>query len=355
MVTGTVVPLTATIAATGTTSGTTVGTTPTGTPTGTPVGTPAGTAQGDVHMVTFDGRHYNFQAAGEFVLARSMLPGDTFQVQIETAAQPSIDAISITTEAAARIGSDTVSFGINNAVWLDGTPDTGLNSANPVQDLAGGRLVEVSPASIELTWNTGESLTLTDAGGYLNSAVSLPAEDSAGSVQGLLGSDSGQASDLQLPDGTVLSGPPSESELLGEFANAWSVTSSNSLLNNEPMQFISADGGQVEMQATAPGQVLSAGAGVNVLSDVGGFGATFLGSLADLASETITGFSARDVIGVTDLNSATGSVTYDGSGTAGVLRVTDGTQAGDIQLSGQISAGFHLTTDGHGGSLIAMA
>jgi len=54
------------------------------------------------------------------------------------------------------------------------------------------------------------------------------------------------------------------------------------------------------------------------------------------------------------LNSAT--AIFSGSSTAGVLHVSDGSQTDAIQLSGQISGGvFHVTSDGHGGSLIALS
>jgi len=54
---------------------------------------------------------------------------------------------------------------------------------------------------------------------------------------------------------------------------------------------------------------------------------------------------------VSGLNSASAAVVFSGSAAGGVLRVSDGIQSGNIQLSGQISGGgFHVTSDGHGGS-----
>ena len=320
---------------------------------------PTGTAQGDVHMVTYDGLRYDFQAVGDYVLTRSTAPGDSFQVQIATAAAPALGAVSITTEAAAQVGPDVVSFAIgrNNIVWIDGAPDIALNPGNPTQQLGGGQLTELSPTSFRLTWSTGEALTITDSGAYLNSAASIPVADGPGSVQGLLGGDSGQANDFQLADGTVLRQPLSNKEILGEFANAWQVTPAASLLGDVPMQFIytSGPGGQTVLQATAAGQILSAGA-ADVLSDADGLGVTFQGSLAALGNETIAGFSAKDLIDVSGLNSASAAVVFSGSAAGGVLRVSDGIQSGNIQLSGQISGGgFHVTSDGHGGSLIALS
>jgi hypothetical protein len=219
-------------------------------------------------------------------------------------------------------------------------------------------LTELSPTAFRLTWTTGEALSITDSGAYLDSAVALPATDGAGSVQGLLGSNSGQANDFQLPDGGVLAQPLSDSELLGTFADAWRVTPANALLNSAAMGFIGSGGGsgQQVMLATVPGQILSGRPGVTGLSDAGGFGVTFLGSLSDLANEAISGFTAKDTIDISDLNGAMASVSYDDSAGGGVLTVSDGARGGGIQLAGQISGGgFHVTTDGHGGARIALA
>jgi hypothetical protein len=346
---------------------------------------PIGTALGDVHMVTFDGLHYDFQAVGAFELTRSTVPGDDFQIQIQTAPDAADHAVSYTTEAAAQVGSDVVTFAIDRAttVWVDGTPDTALSAADPVQTLDGGQLQELSSSSFLLTWATGQTLAITDQGSHLDSSVGLGAANGPGSVQGLLGSDSGQANDFQLPDGSVIPQPLSGQELYGTFADAWSVPPADSLLDapattagNDPtvapvaigttaagtMQFIYAAGadvqtvGQTVLQADAPGQVLSAASGVDVLSDVGGFGVTFQGTLADFSNELIAGFSAKDLIDITDLNSATVSTSYAGSGSAGVLYLTDGTQTGELYLSGQISGGsFRVTSDAHGGTQIAIS
>ena len=316
---------------------------------------PTGSGTGDVHMVTYDGLHYDFQAVGDYVLTRSTLPGDSFQVQIATAAVPALHAISITTEAAAQVGSDIVTFGVGQSgvVWVDGAPDTALSAGGSAQVLSGGQLAELAPDTFRLTWSTGEALTVTDVGPYLNDDVTLPTQDGAGSVAGLLGSNSGQANDFQLPDGTVPSQPLSASELLGEFASAWQVTSATSLLGNTPMQFIYSSGGQSVLQATAAGQVLSAGV-ADVLSDADGIGATFKGSLVELANEVISGFSVKDVIDVSDLASGSASAVYIGTSAGGVLQLSDGAHGGRIQLAGDPGGVFQVTSDGHGGSLIAL-
>jgi hypothetical protein len=256
---------------------------------------------------------------------------------------------------AAQVGGDIVTFGTGAGgfVAINGVADTTLNAGDPVQVLDGGDLRMLSPGAVSLTWATGESLTVTNSGPYLNSSVALPSSDGPGSVQGLLGGNSGQANDFQLPDGSVLGGSISNATLYGVFADAWQVTPADSMLGTEPMRFIASDGG-VEMQATAAGQILSGGPGVSTLSDAGGYGVTFAGSVADLAQEAISGLTAKDVIDVTDLDSAYASISYSGSASDGMLYVTDGVHSGDIHLSGQIpDEGFRVVSDMHGGSVLS--
>jgi hypothetical protein len=95
--------------------------------------------------------------------------------------------------------------------------------------------------------------------------------------------------------------------------------------------------GQAALQATAPGQILSDAPGVGVLSDAGGFGVTFQGTLAELAQELFSGFSAKDLLDITNLSGANVSTCYAGSGSAGVLTLTNGTQTGELYLPGSLA------------------
>ena len=89
-----------------------------------------------------------------------------------------------------------------------------------MQGFAGGTLAQLSDNVYQLNWSTGRSVTITDHGDYLDWAVGLGSQDGAGSVKGLLGSNSGWSTDFQLPDGTVLY-HPNDAEILGVFADAW--------------------------------------------------------------------------------------------------------------------------------------
>ena len=183
---------------------------------------------GDVHMVCFDGLAYDFQAVGDYVAVQSTDAGNPWQVQIRTESFPG--ATSITTALAATLGADYVSFAVGraNPVLVDGAPDT--LQVGAVQSLAGGTLAHPSANVYQLSWNTGQSVTVTDQGGYLDWTVGLGPHDGPGSVRGLLGSNSGPATDFQLPNGTVLA-HPSDAEILSVFADAWSVAPGMSLLD----------------------------------------------------------------------------------------------------------------------------
>jgi hypothetical protein len=129
-----------------------------------------------------------------------------------------------------------------------------------VQSLAGGTLTRLSAASYRLTWSMGESVTVTDKGSWLDWSVALGPHDGPGSMQGLLGSDSGQATDFQLPDGSVIPQPLSDAEILGVFADAWRVAPGASLFDdrvpqNAPSllrQYIAAMGGDAGAGAPVP-------------------------------------------------------------------------------------------------------
>src|SRR5262249_18671384 len=141
-------------------------------------------------------------------------------------------SVSVVRMIGAQVGTDRVTFGVNRAspVWVDGSPSA-LSPTNTVINLNGGQLVQLSSASWQLTWNTGESMTVRIAGSWgLIVSVTLAGSD-VGAIQGLFGPDEGKANDFQLADGTVLSQPLSSTKLYGEYADAWRVTQANSLLD----------------------------------------------------------------------------------------------------------------------------
>jgi T5SS/PEP-CTERM-associated repeat protein len=192
-----------------------------------------GSGQGDVHMTTFDGLNYDFQAVGDFVVAQSTDAANPWEVQMRTVSWGG--GASYTQELAADVGGDRVTFAVgrDSLVYVDGTADTGLQPGG-VQTLdGGGTLAELANGSYRLTGQNGEQLTATNVfGAYLDWTLTLGPNDAPGSVRGLLGSDTGQANDFQLPDGTVLTPPLSEQQMLGTYADAWRVAPGASRLND---------------------------------------------------------------------------------------------------------------------------
>jgi hypothetical protein len=130
------------------------------------------------------------------------------------------------------IGDVRVDFAVgrNALIHLDGAVDAELQVGG-VQSFAGGALAQLSANVYQLRWSTGRSLTITDQGDWLDWAVGLGSQDGPGSVKGLLGSNSGRASDFALPDGTVLN-KPNDAEIAGVFAEAWRVRPGTSLLDD---------------------------------------------------------------------------------------------------------------------------
>jgi hypothetical protein len=134
-----------------------------------------------------------------------------------------------------RVGDEQVTFAVgrDNVVHIDGVADTALQVGDVQQLGDDGTLTRLSGDGYRLDWANGESMTVANhLDIYLDWNVTLGPNDAPGSVHGLLGSDTGQANDFQLRDGTVLARPLSEQQILGLYADSWRVTPGASLLDD---------------------------------------------------------------------------------------------------------------------------
>jgi T5SS/PEP-CTERM-associated repeat protein len=174
---------------------------------------------GDVHIVSLDGFAYDFQAVGEYVAARGGAGGTSWQVQIQTDGQHGV--ASWTTGLAAQFGDIAVVFGVGKPITLhvDGAPDIVLKD-DVAHVLSGGTLTPLSADSWRVSWNSGETITVSEQGICLDWQVS--ARDPA-SVQGLLGPGSAPWSYLWLPDGTMTRQAWSNDQIVGAYADSWRV------------------------------------------------------------------------------------------------------------------------------------
>jgi hypothetical protein len=79
------------------------------------------------------GLHYDLQVPGEFVLTRSTVAGDSFDVQIRTSPLDDRPAASIISQVAVKLGDHRVSFDLGACqLCLDRWSPASLSPDNPV-------------------------------------------------------------------------------------------------------------------------------------------------------------------------------------------------------------------------------
>ncbi|NCR00641.1 MAG: S8 family serine peptidase [Microcystis aeruginosa L211-101] len=200
-----------------------------------------GIGWGDVHMVTFDKKYYDFQASGEFIFVESEREGDDWVVQ--TRQKPWIynTSVAVNTAFATLVDGNRVVFDLDFANRIQ------INGINAT--LADGQSLSIGNSIIQRSSNL---YTLTYAGddGIVDSAdAQVKALDNGnhinlevlrfGSVHGLLGdSDGNPNNDFQLRDGTQLSPNPSWDEIHGKFADSWRVGVDENLFKTNPIPVI---------------------------------------------------------------------------------------------------------------------
>jgi hypothetical protein len=214
--------------------------------------------EGDPHLTTVNGVHYDFQGAGEFTVLRDYdgLEIQTRQSPISTTFNPGPDShdglatcVSLNTAVAARVGKHRVSYEPN----ISGVPDPSgmqlrvdgvLKPLGPAGiDLGdGGRIVSSSAAAgaIEVDFPDETAMFVTpgwwpsQSKWYLNVDVShTPA------LEGVLGVIRPGAWLPSLPNGASMGSMPAALhqrylDLYKKFALAWRVTNKTSLFDYKP-------------------------------------------------------------------------------------------------------------------------
>ncbi len=200
--------------------------------------TKKGQTTADPHLTTFDGRRFDFQAAGEFVVTRDTAaadPATALQIQVREQPWPGSRQISVNTAMAANVAGDRVEVLVDN-----GQMKVLVNSAN--HPLSSGKL----PKGGDLVYtprNAGPFLTidwpdqsyaLVTLYNHTLTLIVVPAPVHSGHLTGLLGNADGDpANDLHLASGAA-TGPPTYSDLYPAFADSLRVAQQNSLFTYEP-------------------------------------------------------------------------------------------------------------------------
>jgi hypothetical protein len=214
---------------------------------------------GDPHITTVEGIHYDFQGAGEFIVLRD---GNGTQIQTRqspvTTQPPYVNpytglatCVSLNTAIAARVGTHRVTYQPSlGLAGLPGTSDMQLR-VDGVLTTLGAQPINLGPRArvmksaagngIEIDFPDGTNLTATSNfwgpphnRWYIN--LSVFSTEATEGIMGALASGSWLPA---LPNGTSLGPKPAALpqryvDLYQKFANAWRVTNSTSLFDYAP-------------------------------------------------------------------------------------------------------------------------
>jgi hypothetical protein len=189
-----------------------------------------GTSNGDPHVRTFDGALYQFQAVGEFVLARQTTGG--YEVQVRQVPAGVERLVSVNAAVAMAVGADKVEVraGGVGLVLLVGGAKQELNDTT----LPDGGKLQASRHEVIVSWKDGSSIFIRPITSNSLRVVLEPATSQAGRLEGLLGDfDGDDTNDIRHRGGAVIKEPTFEA-LYPSYADSWRIDARSSLFTYEP-------------------------------------------------------------------------------------------------------------------------
>jgi hypothetical protein len=220
--------------------------------------------EGDPHITTVDGRHYDFQGAGEFISLRDSDGAEiqTRQIPVATTALGTdgydslSTCVSLNTAVAARVGEHRVTYepnlsGIPDPTGLQLRIDGALTALGPYGiNLGNGGVVQsLTGGNLEVDFPDGKTLFVTPqfwttyGKWYLNvdvASTGLVSTDGGGAaLRGIAGPIPNGSWLPALPGGASMGPMPATlaqryDDLYRKFANAWRVTDKDSLFDYAP-------------------------------------------------------------------------------------------------------------------------
>lgn len=188
---------------------------------------PGAMAAGDTHITTFDGLHYDFQAAGEFVLVEN---GPDFQVQNRQASgAPNWPNADVNKAIAVRMGKSRVEVYIEPTRLVVDGAEKSLEDGKSIQ-LPTGVRIKRRDNDYVISDDVGNRVQTTLNKTWINVAVTL-GHASTVSAGGLLGNPRGNARELIAANKSVLKEPVAFNDLYHKYGDSWRVAANASLFS----------------------------------------------------------------------------------------------------------------------------
>jgi hypothetical protein len=187
---------------------------------GMPAPSPSAFSWGDPHDSTWDGVHFDFQYAGEFLLVTDQAD---FSVQVRQEPILGGAPVAVVTAVAAKVAANRVEIYAGPPTVLK---VNGVSSGST--SLPGGGSASITG----IVWPDGTQLSVVSDGPPMSLSFSRTPSSSSLPLRGVFGSQDGVAvNDLMSRDGAKTFTLPLTS---GDFANSWRITMAESLFTYAP-------------------------------------------------------------------------------------------------------------------------